>query len=151
MDCTSVLCLTSQRQCCGCPAEWSPRGQTAWPLPARHWAASPPEDPNWRRCCCRRPRFPGQVKVLWEMRRRGSHRTPAACRGRPPSPLRWSLRGMWKRREEKNEVNVIEQEKDWRTQIWKKKITCKEKSKEMMNDAKRLQISQIDREKVKTI
>lgn len=88
-----LLCLTFQRRCCGYPAEWSPQEPTAWRPPAHHLAAPPPEGPNRRQRCCRRPHSSGQVRALWGTRRTRSRSTPAACHGQPPSPLHWSLRG----------------------------------------------------------
>lgn len=89
---TAVFLLTSRTRCCECPAAWSPLGQTAGPLPARQWAALLPEGPTQLWCCCRHHPSPCPARALWAMTRTRSHRTPAACRGRPPSPRRWSLR-----------------------------------------------------------
>ena len=117
--CVSGLRLTSRRRCCGCPAGWWPRGPTAWLRPARRWAASPPEGPNLRRCCCRRRRSPGRVRAPPETRRTRSRRRQAACHGRPPSPLRWSLRG--KRgtdRKRKNKDDVSEHKRQIQNGQW---------------------------------
>lgn len=87
--CTTMTTLTSQRRCFGYPAAWSPQAPTTSRPPAHRWGASSPEGPNRRR---RRRRSLGPARGPREMRCTRSRRTPAVCRGPPPSPPQWSLR-----------------------------------------------------------
>lgn len=120
----SQLRLTSRRRCCVCPAAWSPRRQTVGLLPAHHWAGSPQAGPDWLLCCCRHRHSLGQVKAPRASRRTRSHRTPAACHGQLPSPLRLSLGG--KRATERKMRAMWERPLinwDWESEIWKAQ-TC---------------------------
>lgn len=106
----ALTTLTSQRRCSEYPAEWSPQAPTTSPLPARHWGASSPKSQKrWRHYrWCRDSH--SRARALRETRCTRSRRTPALCRGQPPSPLQWSLKGSEGRREG---VNL------WRWQVAK--------------------------------
>lgn len=95
----ALTTLTSQRRCSEYPAEWSPQVPTTLPLPARRWGASSPKGQKcWRHRRWRRDSH-SRARELRETRCTRSRRTPALCRGQPPSPLQWSLKGPEGRRE----------------------------------------------------